>query len=76
MDINDTLFEIRSMRDSIDHLIQDMVYKAGLHNDPQVDAEVAYALRRIANQVQDSLPAVKAKCEAFVKRMTIETAAI
>jgi hypothetical protein len=56
---NTTLFEIRSMRDTITHLLEDMLYKAGLANDPEVDKEVSYCLQRIAYQVHDSLPAVQ-----------------
>ncbi len=54
----DTIHEIRSMRDSITQLIEDMVYKAGLHNSADVDSEVCHALQRIGYQVHDSLPAV------------------
>jgi hypothetical protein len=58
MTTTDTIHEIRSMRDSITHLLEDMLYKAGLHNSPEVDKEVSYALQAIAYQVHDSLPAV------------------
>lgn len=58
---SDIQFEVRSMRDTISHLLEDMVYKAGLANTSEVDDEVTYALRSIGYQVSDSLGAVRPK---------------
>lgn len=61
MDAQQTIDELRSMRDTIEQLMQDMVYKAGLYQDAKVNAEVAYALQRITWQAHDCLRAVNPK---------------
>lgn len=52
----DTIAEIHSMRDTISHLLEDMVYKASLcPQDERVQKEVIAALQFIGYDVHNGL---------------------
>jgi hypothetical protein len=50
-----TIFEIRSMRDTILQLIEDMEYKATICKDNDIAYEVSYALYQTIGASQDAL---------------------
>lgn len=66
MDAMNLTFEVRSMRDTITALIDDMIYKASLH--PEVAKEVDYAIKMVTYAAHDAQRAItsNAKKEAEV----------